>query len=225
MITIVNSLFQDNHAGEWGGAISTTHVFPRINNCTFFNNTAGSSGGAYYGNPNADAPFVYNSIFWDNSPDHLDVVTTNEYWHVSYSNIQGGWTGPGSNNIDEDPVFASPATGDFHLAWGSPCIDSGISLRSVTEDLDGVLRPHDGTGDGTARSDMGAYEYTYTTLLGDFDWDWDVDGRDLRGFGRGFGFHQGEHGYNASLDFDADRRVDTYDLAIFADAYGQMEAP
>jgi hypothetical protein len=59
---------------------------------------------------------------------------------VTYCDIQGGW--PGEGNIDVDPLFADPASGDYHLKsragrwdlnsqnWAqddvtSPCIDAG----------------------------------------------------------------------------------------------------
>ena len=225
LIYIINCLFHDNRADSRGGAISTNIVYPRIRNSTFFNNAAGIAGGAYHGNVNSDAPFVRNCIFWDNTPDQLDVMTTNPNWYVSQSDVQGGWTGPGEDNIDANPDFASSATGNFHLSLGSPCIDTGYRWGMPTEDLDGSLRPFDGDGDGTAAWDMGCYEFARITLPGDFDWDWDVDGRDLPGFGSGFGSHLGDYAYNASYDFDADGAIDENDLEILTDGFGQVEIP
>tara|TARA_X000000368_G_scaffold397141_1_gene366007 strand:- start:12 stop:839 length:828 start_codon:yes stop_codon:yes gene_type:complete len=40
-----------------------------------------------------------------------------------YSNIDGGWEGVG--NLNEDPFFCSPDSGDFKLAENSPCNGSG----------------------------------------------------------------------------------------------------
>jgi hypothetical protein len=52
------------------------------------------------------------------------------------------------------------AAGDFHLRYGSPCIDAGTNLSdSITTDLDGHPRPLDGNWDGTAAFDVGAFEY------------------------------------------------------------------
>ncbi len=65
-------------------------------------------------------------------------------------------------NIDLDPLFVNSAAGDYHLRFGSPAIDSGGACASVCKavpDLDGLIRPIDGNGDGSAVRDMGAYEY------------------------------------------------------------------
>ncbi len=67
-----------------------------------------------------------------------------------------------TGNIDVDPVFVNSAAGDYHLHFGSPAIDSGGTCSSVCKtvpDLDGLIRPIDGNGDGSAVRDMGAYEY------------------------------------------------------------------
>jgi hypothetical protein len=85
---------------------------------------------------------------------------------ISYSNLAkaGMSTGTGNfsfapTNIDADPLFAAP--GDYHLGLGSPSIDSGdpLTVSLPTDDFDGAPRPVDGTGDGNARRDMGAFEY------------------------------------------------------------------
>jgi hypothetical protein len=70
----------------------------------------------------------------------------------------------GSGNVtDTDPQFRNPAGGDFHLAGTSPLIDHGDPTApppaEATNDLDGRPRVIDGNADGTARRDMGAYEY------------------------------------------------------------------
>ena len=65
-------------------------------------------------------------------------------------------------DIDLDPLFVNSAAGDYHLRFGSPAIDSGGACSSVCKavpDLDGLIRPIDGNGDGIAVRDMGAYEY------------------------------------------------------------------
>ena len=157
-----NCLFYNNTSNSWGGAISTNQIFPRIRYCTFVDNDADDTGGAYFCDPYTDAPFVYNSIFWGNTPDHLDVVTANPYWYVRHSDVQGGWTGPGYNNIDENPDFVGVS--DFHLTADSPCIDVGANLADPDDDLEWTIRPLDGDGDGDARADMGCYEYAAITF-------------------------------------------------------------
>jgi len=57
-------------------------------------------------------------------------------------------------------LFVDAAAGNFHLAYGSPCIDTGTNLsRFISSDLDANPRPLDGDWDGVAAFDMGAYEY------------------------------------------------------------------
>jgi hypothetical protein len=43
---------------------------------------------------------------------------------VQYSNIEGGWAGPG--NFDADPLFVDAAHSVYRLTAGSPCVDAGL---------------------------------------------------------------------------------------------------
>ena len=52
-----------------------------------------------------------------------------------------------------NPLLVNPAVNDDHLQSGSPCIDMGLALSAVANDLDGASRPQ-----GSAL-DIGAYEY------------------------------------------------------------------
>ena len=80
------------------------------------------------------------------------------YGSISYSCIQGGYSGPG--NINTDPLFVDPANGDFHLTNPSDCIDSGDN-SAVTEpcDFEGDPRIAYGT------VDMGAERIPPSSLL------------------------------------------------------------
>ena len=65
-------------------------------------------------------------------------------------------------NIWSDPMFADADSGDYHLLSGSPCIDAGFdTLASYYSlfDYDYNFRIWDGTGNDTARIDIGVYEY------------------------------------------------------------------
>jgi hypothetical protein len=57
-----------------------------------------------------------------------------------------------TGTVTRDPLFVSPATGDFRLSSGSPAIDVGTTRGAPDHDLDGYLRPQ---GAGV---DIGAYE-------------------------------------------------------------------
>ena len=122
---------------------------PEIINCTISENVAMLGGGGIY--TDASYPEVRNCILWNDSPDEI----WNEPWRgptVTYSNIEGGYSGTG--NIDEDPDFINPEENDFHIASFSPCIDTGTSEDAPLEDFEGDNRPW---GEGF---DMGADEYS-----------------------------------------------------------------
>jgi len=115
---------------------------------------------------------VKNSILWgDTAPNGKEI------WHaaggptVTYSDIEGGWTGTG--NINADPLFVG--SGDYHLTAGSPCIDAATSDNAPTTDMEGNPRYDDpsvpNTGGGTyPYYDMGAFEYQMTNvIIGDCD--------------------------------------------------------
>ena len=154
---ITNCVFRSNEA--WlGGAIYSNDLDPTITNCTFRDNFAGT-GGALYGQGDGDRTLT-NCVLRGDTPDEIYVTSGSPV--VTYSNVDGGWSGTG--NIDADPLFAFAE--DAHLTLGSPCIDSGTNAPAgglPANDLDGTARPLDGDGDMTATADMGACEFDADT--------------------------------------------------------------
>ncbi len=180
--TIVNTTVNDNTAGQGGGGLSSSESSPTIHNCVFRGNLAAGNlafGGAmvllFGGAPSVvnctikdnvlESDFgelgggifsdvaltVVNTIVWDNSPTGIVGNVT-----VTYSAVQGGIAGEG--NIDTDPEFAG--SGSVPQP-SSPCVDAGTNAPPgglPATDLVGTPRPLDGTGDGDAIADMGAYE-------------------------------------------------------------------
>jgi len=63
----------------------------------------------------------------------------------------------GPHSAVGNPMFINPGAGDFHLAGGSPAVDSGID-SGYGADVEGRSVPHDGNGDGIAVPDRGAFE-------------------------------------------------------------------
>ena len=98
---------------------------------------------------------ITNSIMWNSALNLQSDPPCPTCFTVTYSDIEGGWTGTG--NIDADPLFVGG--GDYRLQVDSPGIDAGTNIGVPDHDLDQNPRPQDGDGDGTATVDMGAYEF------------------------------------------------------------------
>jgi hypothetical protein len=181
----VNCLWSGNQAEGRGGAIFAGFSAAAMVNCSFSANVAGQAGGAVAsaGRGGADAT---NCIFWNNLPQAL-VDAGGAASSVRYSDVQGGWAGPG--NIDADPLFADfigpdgvigSEDDDLRLGAGSPGADAGDSgglpadaadqdgdgdvAEPIPLDLDGAARraddpaaPDRGAG-APPMVDMGAYE-------------------------------------------------------------------
>jgi predicted outer membrane repeat protein len=183
-----NCLFHGNSAPVGGGAVYVGGgSSAALVNCTIAQNSAASGGGIYavgqYIPPSGPATptsmNVTNSIIRLNTAQQVFVGAV-AAGSVSYSNIQGGWAGPG--NINSDPLFASPGTGSFVLLPGSPCIDAGNNpalAAGITQDLLGQARFLDDPGSlnsgvaggsgGPAIVDMGAYEFQGLTCYANCD--------------------------------------------------------
>ena len=137
----------------------------------------------------AGGPVVTNCVVWYNSPDQIHSETGPTI--VRYSNMEGGWSGGGSDNIDAEPMLVDPANGDVRLSPGSPCIDAGDNTAvpaGVTSDASGDPRfvddpdtPDTGNpGPPGPIVDMGAYELQGISCLADIDNDGVVEAADVR---------------------------------------------
>jgi parallel beta-helix repeat protein/predicted outer membrane repeat protein len=127
-------------------------------NCTISGNMASyGSGGVYC---DSSSPTITNCILWNNSQQEISIPHYDESSSpiVTYSDIQQE-TGiyPGVGNINADPLFMESGSGNYYLMPNSPCIDTGTSTDTSSEDKEGIIRPQ---GSGI---DMGAYEYVETS--------------------------------------------------------------
>lgn len=118
---IVGNLIINNSAGQFGGGIlcSTGSNAIIINN-SVLNNSAVSDGGgllSWQSNPTAT-----NTIFWDNNVGGGNNEISGS-GGVTYCDVEGGWMGEG--NIDCDPDFCDPSTGNYFLDPASCCAGSG----------------------------------------------------------------------------------------------------
>jgi len=153
--TVTNCTFSGNTAVA-GGGMFNIESSPTVTNCTFSGNTTGAVDGMYNYN---SSPAVTNCILWDSGDEIYNDGTSTPV--VTFCDVQGGYSGAG--NIDIDPMFVNPATDDYHLQPGSPCVDTGYNdaatAAGLITDFEGDPRIVDGDGDTVAVVDMGADEY------------------------------------------------------------------
>ncbi len=158
---ITGCLISGNRAHSSAGAGFQDAQVEIINStiaCNYSGDT--QSGGVYF---IRTSPVFKNSIVWHNSTasGFRNLAGSSGEPEFYHSNIQGGYLS--LDIMDADPLFADTSAGDFRLAAGSPCIDTGMpdtaGLRLPLADLRGADRIQDGDGDGTAVVDIGAYEY------------------------------------------------------------------
>ncbi len=115
---------------------------------------------------------IVNTILWGNDANSDLSVDFNTTVNASYSDIgeidiydippYKGTYNDNGGNINADPLFVNPASGDYHLTSSSPCIDAGTNTDAPLNDFEGDVRPYDGDGDTVAITDIGADEYVGT---------------------------------------------------------------
>jgi predicted outer membrane repeat protein len=151
--TVTNVTFSGNSATGGGGMFNTINSSPTFTNVTFSGNSADAGGGIFNSSSN---PVLKNVILWGDTGGEIsmDAVT------VSYSVVQGGYSGTG--NLSTDPKLGilgnyGGFTQTIPLLSGSSAIDTGNNLYCAyapVNNLDqrGVMRPQ---GEGC---DIGAFE-------------------------------------------------------------------
>ena len=186
--TLTNVEFYGNEADMYGGGMSVTAstdstVQPILTNVTFSGNTAVAGGGLHTQHINSltFGMELNNSILWGNigTSPFSEIYNQSSSPEIISSDIQGcggsggGWvTACGTDNggnIDLDPQFVNPGSGDLSLQGTSLAIDAGdqtllpIDGSDLDEDgtfgetlpLDLAMNPRVENSD----VDMGAYEY------------------------------------------------------------------
>ncbi len=130
--TTTNCIFVGNtSSGSYGGGGIANFMSenPTVAGCTFFGNSAGSGGAVA---SFLSSPTISNCIVWENIPNGNAIAGGTPA--VSYSNVQQGFAGTG--NIEADPMFVDPDSGDFRLTPGSPCIDAGDNSAAPADAAD-----------------------------------------------------------------------------------------
>ncbi|MCA8957884.1 MAG: hypothetical protein KDC87_17545 [Planctomycetes bacterium] len=134
---IANNFVASGNYPAAGGGVCSATANTLVDSCTIFGNrlttNSSTNGGGWWG-PGT----LTNSVVRGDTAPEVDGSPT----AVTYCNVQGGYAGTG--NIDADPRFVAPSTGDFHLDFGSPDIDAGDPAR---KDPDG------------SRVDIGAFPF------------------------------------------------------------------
>ena len=163
-LTIRNNIFYSNVHG-W-----SIHLYPgSLSDVSIFNNTFA------FGNPYRSFSHIIfgaaltnlsvtNNLFYDTgiTGKAIDSYNASHRNTVVSSNLTRGngmltiaipsGVTLSSNMLLTDALFVSPGTFDFHLTGGSPALNTGLTIPSLTRDFAGVARPQ-GAG-----YDLGACE-------------------------------------------------------------------
>ncbi len=196
-VTARNSTFVGNGATQLAGGVRNTGGASTFSNCILWANSG--PGGTTSAN---------------------QVSNGGGTTSVSYSTVQGGYTGSG--NLATNPGFVDQAGRDFRLGAGSPAIDSGANATvtpGTTTDFDGAPRFVDDptivdTGVGTAPIvDRGAFERQADPCPSDLDGNGVVNAADLS-------LLLGSWGTGGTGDLDGNGTVNAADLALLLGAWG-----
>jgi hypothetical protein len=169
---IINSIFYMNNSTKSTGALKLVEGDYKITNCTFLKNNSLKNGVIYGLLAKVN---VNNCILWNNSnaaTNEYEIINSESEFLIDNSNIMGGY--PGTNNINEDPLFMNAEKGDLQLNPMSPCIDTGNNQtvhHLINTDITGGRRIIDGNNDTSIIIDMGAYEFQTFSSLYDINGD------------------------------------------------------
>jgi hypothetical protein len=157
-------VYVDGYSNTIGSMVTLTNVTIAGNHCTNAN-----GGGAVYVERVSHVD-VISSILWDNGADELHTDDTSSI-SVTYSDVHQAT--PGAGNINADPLFFAPASGDFHEKSTAGRFDP-VTRTWVT---DAVMSPAIDKGDpggdysmepgpNGERINMGAYGGTPEASMG-----------------------------------------------------------
>jgi hypothetical protein len=177
--TIKNNIICFNVGGhiEGGAGIGLDQSKSIIENNTVVYNVA--IGRGYYSqgggiavwnvHPTSAVQQLKNNLFWGNqqfSGNQIALITgtADAKVDVSYSDVEGGFTGNG--NIDKDPLLYGS---NFLLTENSPCIDAGDAGATYNDTEDALNSSFAKLpAKGTLRNDIGAYGGPGASIFSDY---------------------------------------------------------
>jgi uncharacterized repeat protein (TIGR01451 family) len=150
--TLANDIVADNHATSAGGGFYIERSSPLLLHSTIARNTGGDGSGLYV----TDDWGQYSTVVMTNTilVSHtvgITITTGNTatleatlWGSGSWANVTD-WGGAGTIvtgavNIQGDPAFVDPDSGDYHIGPESAARDAGVDA-GVTTDIDGDPRP------------------------------------------------------------------------------------
>jgi uncharacterized repeat protein (TIGR01451 family)/CSLREA domain-containing protein len=160
--TLTNSTLSGNNATLQGGGVynaNTVSSSATISFSTLAFNIAPSGGGVY----NAGGVTLTSTLLGSNSGGNCVGPITSGGFNLDSDGSCALNAATDQNNIDPllGPLASNGGPTATHaLMTGSPAIDTASSTGYPEQDQRGVTRPADGNNDGSAISDIGAYEAT-----------------------------------------------------------------
>jgi len=165
-ITLESSLIARNSAPSGGAAYLDEYGGLALSDCTVAFNT-GATWAGLWADIALDAYMpISNSIVWGHGGKDVHGASSINYTCTQDTDLAGDANTGIENVIHSDPRFWAPASRDYRLTIGSPCIDAAHPdpYCATPEDYFGVARPTDGDGNGTPRCDMGYHEFVRPTV-------------------------------------------------------------
>jgi len=177
-----NNVISRNEASS-GAGMYIYASNPIVEGNTIVGNIGWYGGGIYVA---SDTIAITNTIIWGNTgPEDAEIRNRSTELEVTYCDVRGGWEGEG--NIDIDPRFIDPLSGNYNVFLGSPCIDAGDPT---------ILDPD------STRSDIGVF-FPDHPIYSSNTWYVSVNGNDTTGNGSpGNPFRTIQHGIHMSAGGD-----------------------
>jgi parallel beta-helix repeat protein len=136
---ITNNMIRENISDGNGGGICCSNSNSNIKNNTIVKNEApNGTGGGFWSTqlPGMHIPDIRDCIIYNNvasTSNDSEIWTDHSFKPPLFCCIKN-WSGGGTGNISDDPIFENGPFGDYYLKDNStsksPCIDSGSQTAS-----------------------------------------------------------------------------------------------